>query len=52
MLADPNLSQSYHPIMNVALMDGSVRAVSPSLSQQTWTLALNPADGQFLGSDW
>ena len=50
--ADPNLSQSYHAIMVGALMDGSVRKISPGLSQLTWTLALNPADGQVLGSDW
>jgi prepilin-type N-terminal cleavage/methylation domain-containing protein len=52
MQADPNLSQSYHAIMNVALMDGSVRNVSAAMSQKTWTNALNPADGQILGSDW
>lgn len=52
MQADPNLSQCYHPSMNVALMDGSVRKVPASISQQTWTNALNPADGQILGSDW
>ena len=52
MKADPNLSQSYHAIMNVALMDGSVRKISPSVSQTTWTYALNPADGHVLGSDW
>ncbi len=52
MLANPNLSQSYHTIMNVALMDGSVRNISQALSQQTWTNALNPADGQVMGSDW
>ncbi len=53
MQADPNLCQSYHPgVMNVALMDGSLRIVSTGLSQATWTLALNPADGQVLGSDW
>ena len=51
-LADPNLSQSYHSIMNVALMDGSVRNISAFLSQKTWTNALNPTDGQVLGSDW
>jgi prepilin-type N-terminal cleavage/methylation domain-containing protein len=50
--ADPNLCQSYHSAMNVALMDGSVRNISASLSQQTWTNALNPTDGQVLGSDW
>jgi len=52
MLADPNLSQSYHAVMNVAIMDGSVRNISASLSQKTWTNALSPADGQVLGSDW
>jgi hypothetical protein len=52
ILANPNLSQSYHGIMNVALMAGSVRNISPALSQQTWTSALNPADGQMLGVDW
>jgi hypothetical protein len=38
--------------MNVALGDGSVRNVHPSVSQQTWTNALLPRDGQPLGSDW
>jgi prepilin-type N-terminal cleavage/methylation domain-containing protein len=52
MLMNPNLCQSYHVVMNLALMDGSVRKISPSLSQTTWTYALNPADGQVLGSDW
>ena len=51
--ANPNLCQSYHPgVMNIALMDGSVRTVSPGISQSTWSNALNPADGQVLGSDW
>jgi prepilin-type N-terminal cleavage/methylation domain-containing protein len=52
MQADPNLSQCYHTAMVVALMDGSVRKISPAISQLTWTLALNPADGQVLGPDW
>ena len=52
MLADPNLAQSYHKVMNVALMDGSVRNITAALSQKTWTNALNPADGQVLGADW
>jgi prepilin-type processing-associated H-X9-DG protein len=38
--------------MNVALVDGSVRFISSSISQQTWTAALLPRDGQPLGSDW
>jgi prepilin-type N-terminal cleavage/methylation domain-containing protein len=52
MKADPNLCQSYHAVMNIALMDGSVRNISSDLSQTTWTEALDPADGQVLGSDW
>ena len=53
MKADPNLCQSYHPtVMNVGMMDGSVRTVSAGLSQTTWSNALNPSDGQPLGPDW
>ncbi len=53
MRADPNLCQSYHPtVMNVGMMDGSVRTVSSGVGQTTWSNALNPADGQPLGPDW
>jgi prepilin-type N-terminal cleavage/methylation domain-containing protein len=52
MLADPNLSQSYHTVMNVAIMDGSVRKITTTLTQTTWTNALNPSDGHVLGPDW
>ncbi len=52
MQMDPNLCQCYHSVMNIALMDGSVRTVTTSLSRITWTNALNPADGQPLGADW
>jgi hypothetical protein len=52
MQADPNLCQSYHSAMVVALMDGSVRKVYPSISQRTWTNALTPDDGNVLGPDW
>ena len=53
MTADPNLAQSYHPgLMNISLMDGSVRVIADSISQATWTLALNPADGPPIGTDW
>jgi prepilin-type N-terminal cleavage/methylation domain-containing protein/prepilin-type processing-associated H-X9-DG protein len=38
--------------MNVALADGSVRLVSPTISQDTWQKALLPQDGGVLGSDW
>lgn len=50
--ANPNLCQSYHTIMNVALMDGSVRKITQSLGQTTWSNVLNPADGFVLGTDW
>ncbi len=52
MQADPNLAQCYHSAMNVALMDGSVRRISASISQTTWTYALIPNDRQVLGADW
>jgi prepilin-type N-terminal cleavage/methylation domain-containing protein len=52
MQANPNLCQCYHQVMNIALMDGSVRRITTALTQQTWTNALNPADNQPLGSDW
>jgi hypothetical protein len=38
--------------IQVGMGDGSVRSVSPSLSAATWALAVDPADGQVLGSDW
>lgn len=38
--------------MNVCLADGSARVVTAAVSQQTWTYALLPSDGQTLGSDW
>ena len=51
--ADPNLCQSYHPTaMNVAMADGSVRVITPQISQMTWSAALDPADGRSPGPDW
>jgi prepilin-type processing-associated H-X9-DG protein len=38
--------------MNVGLADGSVRFVRATISQQTWTNALLPRDGNTLGPDW
>ena len=38
--------------LQVLMVDGSVRTVSPSVSQQTWANAVQPDDGQPLGSDW
>jgi prepilin-type N-terminal cleavage/methylation domain-containing protein len=36
----------------VALVDGSVRTVSTSISLETWKAALSPAGGEVLGNDW
>jgi prepilin-type N-terminal cleavage/methylation domain-containing protein len=38
--------------IQVGLGDGSVRLVNSSISANTWTYALLPADGAVLGSDW
>lgn len=38
--------------LQVLLFDGSVRSVSPSLSQPTLVRALLPNDGLILGNDW
>jgi len=32
--------------------DGSARGVSTGVTQNTWKLAVQPDDGQPLGSDW
>jgi prepilin-type N-terminal cleavage/methylation domain-containing protein/prepilin-type processing-associated H-X9-DG protein len=46
-------TQSGHPNgMNVALMDGSVRVVHPSISQATWTSVLLPSSNTPPGNDW
>jgi prepilin-type N-terminal cleavage/methylation domain-containing protein/prepilin-type processing-associated H-X9-DG protein len=50
---NPFLASSPHTSgMNVGLVDGSVRFVSQGLSQNTWSLAVNPQDGLPMGSDW
>jgi prepilin-type N-terminal cleavage/methylation domain-containing protein len=36
----------------VGLADGTVRTLAPSMSGKTWWAAVNPADGDILGSDW
>jgi hypothetical protein len=45
-------SSTHTGIINVALMDASVRSVPITISQQTWNRLLVPDDGQVLGSDW
>jgi prepilin-type N-terminal cleavage/methylation domain-containing protein len=51
--ADPSRFQSMHTgIINVCLMDGSVRSVSSGVSQLSWNYALNPADGGVFDGTW
>jgi prepilin-type N-terminal cleavage/methylation domain-containing protein len=38
--------------IQVLMMDGSVKAVNPSVSIQTWAYAVTPDDEALLGSDW
>jgi prepilin-type N-terminal cleavage/methylation domain-containing protein len=38
--------------IQVGLADGSVRAVSPSISQPAWGRAVDPADRLPMGNDW
>jgi prepilin-type N-terminal cleavage/methylation domain-containing protein len=46
-------AQSAHPSgLTVCLADGSVRTVAPAVSQETWTSALLPRDGQTPGDGW
>jgi prepilin-type N-terminal cleavage/methylation domain-containing protein len=50
---DPMRLQSpYESGILVGLGDGSVRLVSSGVSQYSWNLALNPADGQTFDSSW
>ncbi|HET6573429.1 MAG TPA: DUF1559 domain-containing protein [Fimbriiglobus sp.] len=41
-----------HPVMVLALGDGSVRTASASVSAATWKAAWVPNDGLVLGNDW
>jgi prepilin-type N-terminal cleavage/methylation domain-containing protein len=53
MLSDPSRFQSMHTgLINVFMMDGSIRAVSSGVSQYSWNLALQPADGQVFDNSW
>jgi prepilin-type N-terminal cleavage/methylation domain-containing protein len=49
---DRRLASTPHQLMQCALADGSVRAVSASLSPTTWAAAITPAGGEVLGTDW
>jgi hypothetical protein len=50
---DPTLPQSIRPdAIQVAMVDGSSRYVSSSISPETWWYVTDPADGNVLGNDW
>ncbi len=50
---DPRLAQTpYSSGMLVALVDGSVRTLSPGMSPTTYWAAVTPAGGEVLGNDW
>ncbi|HWG42691.1 MAG TPA: DUF1559 domain-containing protein [Gemmataceae bacterium] len=51
--ADKRLVNSGHTgVVQVNMLDGSVRSVSGSVAQMTWAAALQPAEGLPLGSNW
>jgi prepilin-type N-terminal cleavage/methylation domain-containing protein len=50
---DPKRLQSFYAGgLQVLLMDGSVRNVSPGIGLDSWAYAIFPNDGQVLGNDW
>jgi prepilin-type N-terminal cleavage/methylation domain-containing protein len=49
---DRRLASTPHSVMQVALGDGSVRALSASISPTTWAAALTPGGAEVFGSDW
>ncbi len=51
--ANPISFQSAHTtLILVGMMDGSVRPVTSGVSQYSWNLALNPADGLVFDASW
>ena len=50
---DNAAAAGFHPsLIMVALMDGSVRPVNSGVSQYSWNLALQTADGQVFDNTW
>jgi hypothetical protein len=45
-------AQTAHQTFPVAMADGSVHFISPSISSTTWTLLMLPRDGQLIPNDW
>jgi prepilin-type N-terminal cleavage/methylation domain-containing protein len=50
--AHPYYPNTAHASLQVVLMDGSVRSISPSITPTTWQQACTPDDQGVLGSDW
>jgi prepilin-type N-terminal cleavage/methylation domain-containing protein len=46
------LASTPHAAINVALADGSVRSLSPTISSLMWYQACTPNGGETLGDDW
>ncbi len=52
-VCNPYTAQSPHPgSMNVGMCDGSVQTAAMTVSIQTWTQLLMPADATVLNTDW
>ena len=49
---NPRLAQTSHNVMNVAMVDGSVRSLSGSLTGTTWWALCTPNSEDLLGPDY
>jgi prepilin-type N-terminal cleavage/methylation domain-containing protein len=49
---DKRLASTPHQVLQVALADGSVHAISHNISTATWAALLTPHAGDTLGPDW
>jgi prepilin-type N-terminal cleavage/methylation domain-containing protein/prepilin-type processing-associated H-X9-DG protein len=50
---DPTTGNSGHTSgVNVAMADGSIRGVTPTISLKTWNAVLTPNGGETIGTDW
>jgi hypothetical protein len=49
---DKTLASTSHHNMQVAMSDGAVKSISPSMTKTTWAALLTPNGGDSLGPDW
>jgi hypothetical protein len=49
---DPRRASTPFNALNVTIADGSVRPLSPHMSQETWWAACTPDGGEVMQSDW